>query len=99
LDLPIRTRRLRHSLPECPFCLASGLFDGDILDRDERCNLVTTGDPMLQASVMIIPHRHVATPFEVTMASWNAPPPGDASPMPINPSSVSIRTKASHHAD
>jgi len=55
-------------MPEGPFCLASRLLNGNILDRDGLCDLMTTGDPVLQAPVMIIPHRHVATPFEATIA-------------------------------
>jgi len=57
---------------DCPFCLANGLLDGELLNRDDWCYLVTTGDPVLQASVMIIPHRHAATPFDLTDDEWRS---------------------------
>jgi diadenosine tetraphosphate (Ap4A) HIT family hydrolase len=60
------------SVRECPFCLANGLLDGAVLDQDDLCYLVVTGDPVLEASLMVIPHRHVPTPFELTEDEWRS---------------------------
>lgn len=55
---------------DCPFCLANDGLDGDVLARDRFCYITTTGDPVLQSSLLIIPIRHVATPFEFTEDEW-----------------------------
>ncbi len=57
---------------DCPFCLETGLLDGEILDIDDWCYLVTTGDPVLETSVMIIPIRHVVTPFDLSDDEWQS---------------------------
>jgi len=55
---------------DCPFCLVNDLLDGELLAQDELCYITQTGDPVLQCAVLIIPIRHVATPFELTTDEW-----------------------------
>lgn len=58
---------------ECPFCLENGLLEEeDVLVKHDLCYITNTGDPVLQCSVMIIPVRHVGTPFDLTMDEWFA---------------------------
>lgn len=56
----------------CPFCLVNNQLEGDVLVRDGWCYLVPTGDPVLRSSMMIIPIRHVATPFDYTSEEWTS---------------------------
>lgn len=57
---------------DCPFCLSSNLLEGEILARNSLCYLARLDDPVLQSSVMIIPLRHVFTPFDLTTEEWSA---------------------------
>ena len=57
-------------MSDCPFCLSNNLLDGEVLAQSRHCYLVRTGDPILTASVMVIPMRHVATPFDLTTDEW-----------------------------
>lgn len=59
-------------MTECPFCLENDLLEGDVLARNDLCYIANTGDPVLQCAVMIIPVRHVATPFDFTPGEWIA---------------------------
>ncbi len=55
---------------DCPFCLSNNVLDGEVLAHDDRCYLVRHVDPVLRSSVMIIPLRHVASPFELAHDEW-----------------------------
>lgn len=56
----------------CRFCLANGLLlDRPILSRSQFFILGTI-DPERKAQVMIVPHRHVETPFELNATEWAA---------------------------
>lgn len=57
---------------ECPFCLVNNLLDGEIIARDDHCYMVEFRGPVLADAVMIIPIRHVATPFELTDDEWRS---------------------------
>ncbi|MDQ3655174.1 MAG: HIT domain-containing protein [Chloroflexota bacterium] len=57
---------------DCPFCLSNNLLRGDVLAENQFCSLIETGDPVLRSSVMIIPLRHVASPFDLTSDEWIA---------------------------
>lgn len=59
-------------MPACPFCLETGTLFGDIIAQNEYAYLVTLPDPVLQHSFMIIPLRHIETPFKLTEAEWLA---------------------------
>jgi diadenosine tetraphosphate (Ap4A) HIT family hydrolase len=55
---------------DCPFCLDNHAID--VLVRDDFCYIASTDDPVLQNSVMILPIRHVATPFDLTPEEWTS---------------------------
>jgi len=57
--------------PDCRFCLDNGLLDDEPLFGNGTCYFLTSADPVLQRGGMIIPHRHVTTPFELTEAEWS----------------------------
>jgi diadenosine tetraphosphate (Ap4A) HIT family hydrolase len=57
---------------DCPFCLSANQLKGEILAQTPHCYLVRFDDPVLQSSVMIIPLRHVGTPFDLTREEWIA---------------------------
>ncbi|MEJ7837679.1 MAG: HIT domain-containing protein, partial [Thermomicrobiales bacterium] len=54
----------------CPFCLDNGEISP--LVTNQLCYLASTDDPVLTNSYMILPRRHVATPFEMTNEEWAA---------------------------
>lgn len=56
----------------CPFCFSESLRYGRLLARNSQTYLITTEDPILEYSAMVIPYRHVATPFEMTTEEWVA---------------------------
>ena len=57
-------------MPACPFCLENNEIE--VVSQNEFCYLATTDDPVLLNSVMILPIRHVPTPFELTVEEWEA---------------------------
>lgn len=57
---------------DCPFCLKNNLLDGGIIVRDDHCYMVEFYGPILTDAVMIMPIRHVATPFELTDDEWRS---------------------------
>lgn len=57
---------------DCPFCLVNNLLHRHVLAQNRHCSLIETGDPVLRSLVMIIPVRHVATPFDLTPEEWMA---------------------------
>jgi len=57
-------------MSDCPFCLETAYPYGDILTTNDHAYLITNPDPVLQASLMIIPLRHVETPFDLNDAEW-----------------------------
>lgn len=57
--------------PGCRFCLDNGLLDDEPLFGNGTCYFLTSADPVLQRGGMIIPHRHVTTPFDLTEAEWS----------------------------
>ena len=56
----------------CPFCLETNQMEGEIITRDEHCYVLESLDPVLRESVMVIPLRHVETPFELTEDEWRS---------------------------
>lgn len=54
----------------CNFCLDNNQLKGKILLRGDLAYAVESIDSVLQHAAMIIPYRHVATPFELTEAEW-----------------------------
>lgn len=59
-------------ISDCPFCLEAGTLEGEIIARDDHCYIVESIDPVLRDSVMIMPLRHVGTPFELTEDEWRS---------------------------
>jgi diadenosine tetraphosphate (Ap4A) HIT family hydrolase len=57
---------------DCPFCLENDQLVGRIIARDQHCYMVEFRGPVLADAVMIIPMRHVATPFELTDDEWRS---------------------------
>ncbi len=54
----------------CPFCPTNPSLKEDVLSRNEDSLLIRSSDPILRCSLMIIPIRHVSTPFELTPDEW-----------------------------
>lgn len=54
----------------CPFCNRGQDAWGELLGQNELAYLITLPEPVLPNSVMVIPKRHVVTPFELTEAEW-----------------------------
>lgn len=59
-------------MDDCPFCTSSPLLDDEVLLRNEHCLLIRSDDPILTSSVIIIPQRHVETPFDLSFEEWLA---------------------------
>lgn len=57
---------------DCPFCLQNDLLDGEIIARDEYCVMIEFRGPVLRDAVMIVPLRHIETPFLLTDDEWRA---------------------------
>ena len=53
----------------CPFCLPNDDLYGEVILKDNFAYVLTNPDPVLELSCMIIPHRHVETPFDLHLKS------------------------------
>lgn len=58
--------------PTCPFCLEHGNLRDDILARDDHAFMIAHAGPVLRDAVMIIPLRHIETPFELSDEEWRS---------------------------
>jgi histidine triad (HIT) family protein len=56
--------------PDCRFCLANGLLVDAPLFGNDSCFFLGSKDAILSHGGMIIPRRHVTTPFELNEAEW-----------------------------
>lgn len=56
----------------CIFCLENGISRGNILARNDHCYLIESADPNLLDAGLIMPYRHVASPFDLTVHEWKA---------------------------
>jgi diadenosine tetraphosphate (Ap4A) HIT family hydrolase len=54
----------------CPFCAANRTEKAPPLFSNNSCYFLETTDQVLQCSGIIIPFRHVATPFDLTSEEW-----------------------------
>ncbi|MDE1993733.1 MAG: HIT domain-containing protein [Rhizobiaceae bacterium] len=54
----------------CRFCLENNLLVDRPLGRNQSFYMLGSIDPTLADAVMIIPHRHVESPFEIGAAEW-----------------------------
>lgn len=59
-------------MSDCPFCLPNDNLVGEILFKDDFAYVVTHPDKVLTNSSMIIPYRHIETPFELTSGEWQS---------------------------
>ncbi|SEQ09965.1 Diadenosine tetraphosphate (Ap4A) hydrolase [Devosia sp. YR412] len=57
--------------PNCPFCQDNRTGKDPALLANRSCYLLRTPDPVLSCGGMIIPYRHIATPFELDPEEWN----------------------------
>lgn len=60
------------SAPHCRFCLANNLLVDEPLAMSESFYLLGSIDAARPAQAIIVPHRHVETPFELTPQEWSA---------------------------
>jgi diadenosine tetraphosphate (Ap4A) HIT family hydrolase len=56
----------------CNFCLENKSLEGKILCQNDLFYCVESIDPVLRHAGMIIPFRHIATPFEMTDQEWSS---------------------------
>lgn len=54
----------------CRFCLANALLIDVPLVRTEHYYLLGSIDPVRPAQAIVVPFRHVETPFELTPNEW-----------------------------
>lgn len=59
-------------MENCQFCLDNKILKGKILAQNEYVYFVESIDPILQHAGMIIPFRHIETPFEFNQDEWIA---------------------------
>lgn len=55
----------------CPFCQDNRTGKDPALLTNRSCYLLRTADSVLSCGGMIIPYRHIATPFELDSEEWN----------------------------
>ena len=60
------------NMENCIFCLENGISQGTILAENKYCYIVESVDPGLLQACLVIPRRHVASPFEFTSEEWQA---------------------------
>jgi diadenosine tetraphosphate (Ap4A) HIT family hydrolase len=56
--------------PGCRFCLGNGLLSDTPLYTFENFFILGSIDPDRKNQVMIVPHRHIETPFELNADEW-----------------------------
>lgn len=59
----------------CPFCRIPIHDAGQIIARNDACFLLDNPEGSLRHGMMIIPFRHVETPFDLTPDEWVAMQP------------------------
>lgn len=57
-------------MPDCPFCLDSNLLKGDIWIEKDLFYVVSSIDEQPKLAGMVIPRRHIPTPFEFSVEEW-----------------------------
>lgn len=55
---------------DCRFCLSNGLLIDRPLYRNDGFFVLWSIRPELPHAAMIVPHRHVETPFEIASEEW-----------------------------
>lgn len=54
---------------DCPFCLAVNASE-HVIAKTAHCYFIQSNDPVLRCSGLIIPCRHVSSPFDLTEQEW-----------------------------
>lgn len=57
---------------DCPFCRIPTVSPDEFIAQNDHCYLLDNPEGSLQHGMMIIPFRHIATPFEFTVEEWTA---------------------------
>lgn len=57
---------------DCPFCRIPQQSPEEIVSRNQHCYLLDNPEGSLQHGMLIIPVRHIETPFEFTAGEWAA---------------------------
>ncbi len=57
-------------MDQCRFCRTNGLLADRPLFENDGFYVLGMLDPARQHGVMIVPHRHCETPFEISAADW-----------------------------
>ncbi|MEL6169007.1 MAG: HIT domain-containing protein [Pseudomonadota bacterium] len=58
------------STSDCRFCRANGQLGDAPRSASSSFYMLMSRDPELPGAVMVIPERHVETPFDLTPAEW-----------------------------
>lgn len=59
-------------MTNCPFCTIPAKKDEPVLAANEHCYLLAYKDEPHQVGMMVIPFRHVETPFDLSVEEWAA---------------------------
>lgn len=71
LEVPLQIFECYNQIVKnCVFCLENNLLKGQVFLRNDEFYFCDTEDPVLTKSGMIIPHRHISTPFDFTEREW-----------------------------
>ncbi|MDQ0137429.1 diadenosine tetraphosphate (Ap4A) HIT family hydrolase [Neorhizobium galegae] len=57
--------------PQCRFCLANAMLIDEPIARLSNFYLLGSIEPDRPAQSLVVPFRHVATPFELNSAEWS----------------------------
>lgn len=71
VEIEERFRSDTDMTQECPFCLQHREGKDPVLLENDSCYLLRTADVVLPCGGMVIPRRHVATPFELNAREWS----------------------------
>lgn len=59
-------------MTDCPFCSIAATADEPIIAANDHCYLVAYKDEPHLTGMMVIPFRHVETPFDLAAEEWAA---------------------------
>lgn len=59
-------------MEECPFCDEGKNVFGEIILKNDYAYAVTSKEAVLKTAVMVIPNRHIKTPFDFSTKEWEA---------------------------
>jgi len=56
--------------PDCRFCQENNLLNDQPIGNNGSFYMLAGNDPETPRAIMVIPHRHVETPFELEPEEW-----------------------------